>query len=210
MKMGLKEQKIMKGFMFDTNIFDELLANKVNLDLLPKNMKYYVTHIQGDEIESMDEVKKEKKAKLFSIFSKFEGEIIPTEANMLGISQFGQCKFGNGVKVPTEAAVWGVSKWGQCKWGGGVKIPTETFVLDVSRLDNEAKLGKGTYFELLQDGNQRHIEDALIGETAIVNNLTLVSNDEAFKNRVKKLGGKTLSFNEFIEMSKTHTKRKLF
>ena len=205
-----KKQSKSDGFIFDTNVFDELLNSKIDLESLPINFKYYITHIQEDEVESMGDDKKGKKDQLLSILNKFSGKLIPTEANVLGVSQFGACKLGNGVKIPTEAAVWGVSKWGQCKWGGGVKIPTETFVLDVSRLDNEAKLGKGTYFELLQDGNQRHIEDALIGETAIVNNLTLVSNDEAFKNRVKKLGGKTLSFNEFIEMSKTHTKRKLF
>lgn len=194
----LKEQWDAKGFMFDTNIFDELLSNKIDLNLLPKNFKYYVTHIQGDEINSMSDDKKEKRDKLFSIFNEFSGELISTEANVCGVSKFGACKFGNGVKIPTEAAVWDVSKWGECKWSIGVKIPTENFVLDVSRLD-EAKLDGSTYFEALKNGNTRHIEDALIGETAIVNNLILVSNDETFKNKVKKLGGKAVSFNEFME-----------
>ena len=101
------------------------------------------------------------------MFNEFNGESIPTESNVLGVSQFGACKSGN-----------------------GVKIPTESFVLDVSRLDGEAKLGTTIYFEALQNGNLKHIEDALIGETAIVNNLILVSNDGNFRNKVKKLSGR--------------------
>lgn len=189
------------GFMFDTNIFDELLNNKIELKLLSKNFKYYITHIQEDEIKSMGDDKKEKKKKLLSLLTKFTGDMIPTEANVLGVSQFGACKLGNGVKIPTEAAVWGVSKWDECKWGNGVKIPTESFVLDVSRLDGEAKLDGTTYFEALKNGNLKHIEDALIGETAIVNNLVLVSNDNSFKNKVQALGGKTLNFSEFIKLN---------
>lgn len=192
-------QKKSQGFMFDTNIFDELLNSKINLNLLPKNFKYYVTHIQGDEIESMGDDKKEKRDKLLSIFNEFDGELISTEANVCGVSQYGACKFGNGMKIPTEAAVWDVSKWDECKWGDGVKIPTENFVLDVSRLD-ETKLDGTTYFEALKNGNNIHIEDALIGETAIVNGLTLVSNDGKFRNKVLRLGGNASSFKEFIEL----------
>ena len=198
-KRSLRKQEEENDFMFDTNIFDELLHNKIDFDLLPKNLNYYITHIQEDEIESMGEDKKKKKDRLLSILNKFGGKLIPTEANVLGVSQFGACKLGNGVKLPTEAAVWGVSKWNECKWGNGIKIPTENFVLDVSRLDGGAKLGGTTYFEALQNGNLKHIEDALIGETAIVNNLTLVSNDKNFRNKVNELGGKALSFNEFIK-----------
>lgn len=197
----LKKQENILGFMFDTNIFDELLSNKIDLNLLPKNLKYYITHIQEDEIESMGEEKKEKKDQLLSLLNKFSGKLIPTEANMLGVSKFGACKLGNGVKIPTEAAVWGVSKWNECKWGNGVKIPTESFVLDLSRLDGEAKLDGTTYFEALQNGNLKHIEDALIGETAIVNDLTLVSNDENFRSKVQRLGGKAVTFNKFIEIN---------
>ncbi|OGI27990.1 MAG: hypothetical protein A2359_02180 [Candidatus Moranbacteria bacterium RIFOXYB1_FULL_43_19] len=200
-KTKSKRQENSQGFMFDTNIFDELLNNKIDLNLLPKNLKYYITHIQEDEIESMGEDKKEKKNQLLLILSRFNGEMIPTEANMLGVSKFGACKFGNGVKIPTEAAVWGVSKWNECKWGNGVKIPTESFVLDVSRLDGEAKLDGTTYFEALQNGNLKHIEDALIGETAIVKNLILVSNDESFRNKVQAVGGKAITFNKFIEIN---------
>ncbi len=197
----MQEENKTDGFMFDTNIFDELLRNKIDLDSLPKNLKYYITHIQEDEIEFMGEDKKEKKNQLLFILNKFGGKLIPTEANVLGVSQFGACKYGNGVKIPTEVAVWGVSKWDECKWGSGVKIPTESFVLDVSRLDGEAKLGSTTYFEALQNGNLKHIEDALIGETAIVKNLTLISNDGSLRSKVRALGGEALSFSEFIELN---------
>ncbi len=158
-----------------------------------------MTHIQGDEIESISDDKKKKRDELLSIFNNFNSELISTEATVCGVSQLGSCKLGNGVKISTEAAVWGVSRWDECKWGDGVKIPTENFVLDVSKLD-EAKLDGTTYFEALKNDNDNHIEDALIGETAIVNGLVLVSNDEKFRNKVTRLGGSAISFKEFIEL----------
>ena len=41
-KTKSKRQENSQGFMFDTNIFDELLNNKIDLNLLPKNLRTHV------------------------------------------------------------------------------------------------------------------------------------------------------------------------
>lgn len=78
------------------------------------------------------------------------------------------------------------------------EVATESFVLDVSRL-NQAKLGNGALFEELRQGNLESINDALIGETAIKNNLILVTNDDKFLKKVKALGGQAITFKQFLE-----------
>ncbi|MGV7106483.1 PIN domain-containing protein [Flavobacterium sp. U410] len=47
-------------------------------------------------------------------------------------------------------------------------------------------------------GNYKKTNDALIGETAIKNNLTLITNDKKFKNKVIELGGKVLTVEELV------------
>lgn len=140
------------NYIFDTNIFDKILDNQTNLDELPKNSKYFVTHIQKDEITKISKPEKqERKNHLLEVFNLIEKE-----------------------EVLTESFVWGASLWGKCKWGAG-KI-----------------------FDKLKMGNDKHIEDALIGETAIKNNLVLVTNDKDFLNKVVELGGQAISFEEFM------------
>lgn len=63
------------------------------------------------------------------------------------------------------------------------KIPTESFVLDTSRLGH-AKLSDGSLLEKLSLGNYKKTNDALIGETAIKNDLTLITNDKKLKNKI--------------------------
>lgn len=80
---------------------------------------------------------------------------------------------------------------------GPEKIPTESFILGKSRLGS-AKLGDGNLIEELRMGNYKKTNDALIGETAIKNNLTLITNDKRFKNKVIELGGHALTVDELI------------
>lgn len=77
-----------------------------------------------------------------------------------------------------------------------VIIPTSSFVLGRSRL-GEARLGDGIIFEELKKGNIKHTEDALIGETAIKENLILVTQDKTLKNKVNSQGGKAIDLTEF-------------
>lgn len=55
------------GFMFDTNIFDKVLDGKIEL---PRNQKYYITHIQYDEICNILEEKRERRWGLLKTFNK--------------------------------------------------------------------------------------------------------------------------------------------
>jgi rRNA-processing protein FCF1 len=82
-----------------------------------------------------------------------------------------------------------------------IVIPTESFVLDKSRL-GEARLGDGKILEEIRKENIEHTEDALIGETAIKNDLLLVTHDSRFKNKVNSLGGRAIDFEEFGESLK--------
>jgi len=89
LKRGLMQELLTKGlilgFMFDTNIFDEILNEKIEL---PKNLKYYVTHIQYDEILNIPLDKKERREKLLKIFNKVPKEVIATEGAVVGVSRF--------------------------------------------------------------------------------------------------------------------------
>lgn len=77
------------------------------------------------------------------------------------------------------------------------KIPTESFIIGTSRIGS-AKLGDGNLIEKLRMGNYKKTNDALIGETAIKNNLTLITNDKKFKNKVNELGGTAITVDDYI------------
>jgi len=89
------------------------------------------------------------------------------------------------------------------KWGEH-NFRTNSCVTDVSRVD-AAKLGDGiTYSQLLslldEDKPHRHdpnIKDALIGETALENGFTLVTNDDSLLKGVKELDGNAITFDAF-------------
>jgi hypothetical protein len=79
--------------------------------------------------------------------------------------------------IPTESGVYGVSKWGEFKWG-----------------DKDSKV------EDLRKGNNKHTEDALIGETAIKNGILLITNDKTLKSRVNLNSGRAINLEEFKEL----------
>jgi restriction endonuclease S subunit len=89
LEKGLMQELLTKGlilgFMFDTNIFDKILDEKIEL---PKNLKYYVTHIQHDEILNIPMDKKERREKLLKIFNKVPKEVIATEGAAIEVSRF--------------------------------------------------------------------------------------------------------------------------
>ena len=78
--------------------------------------------------------------------------------------------------------------------------PTETFVADVSCVDID-KLGGGELYEklraalnLLNDSKQNNIQDALIGEVALLQGLTLITADGDFAKVVQEHGGVVIYF----------------
>lgn len=83
----------MKNFMFDTNIFNDILDGKHDLSALETaDADFWATHIQEDEIRKTGD--EERKTRLLKVF-----------------------KIAN--KISTSSGIWGVSKWGQCKYSDG-------------------------------------------------------------------------------------------
>jgi len=72
-------------------------------------------------------------------------------------------------------------------------LPTENFILNISRLD-KAKLGTDKYYTKILTELDKHKrkennrQDALIAETALVNQITLVRNDEILIKVAKGFG----------------------
>jgi len=89
---------------------------------------------------------------------------------------------------------------------GSKKVPTESFVFGVSRLD-EAKLGDEendlysrmkVELDKLNKNKPNNIQDALIAETAIKNNIALVTEDTDLLTVTKKFRGKCANINEML------------
>ena len=78
-------------------------------------------------------------------------------------------------------------------------IPTEGIVFDTSKF-NMANFSNNNLLDEIKNDNPKNIEDALIGATAIKNNLILVTNDKNLKNKVIKNGGKAIDLKEFKEI----------
>ena len=74
--------------------------------------------------------------------------------------------------------------------------------IGVSRI-GEARISDGSdLIRKLEGGNPVHIQDALIGETAIKNALTVITNDDRFKKRIAAQGGQALTTEEFLKVLK--------
>ena len=85
--------------------------------------------------------------------------------------------------LSTESAVSGISKWGGAKW---------------SKPENLIGQIRGP----IKPKHKRYVNrtrDALIGETAIKNDLTLVTNDCDLRKKVASLGGKSMSWKQLLE-----------
>lgn len=97
-KKSLINHVVTKGFrpqavMFDTNVFNNLLDNEALLQQLPIDIKYYVTHIQHDEIMRTTDDRRRKK--LLDLFNKISDHALPTNGWLLGVSRLGQFKLGS-------------------------------------------------------------------------------------------------------------------
>lgn len=77
-----------------------------------------------------------------------------------------------------------------------IVIPTESFIPGTSRL-GEARLGDGNILEKLRKGNLKNTNDALIGEVAIKNKITLVTNDKNLRQNVNFNKGNAIDLSEF-------------
>ncbi|MDE7305609.1 MAG: type II toxin-antitoxin system VapC family toxin [Alistipes sp.] len=137
--------------IFDSNVFDDIVAGKIDMDILTRNgVEVYITHLQVDEINECPDA--EKRARLFNSMTELRPYKVPTESFCVGISRIGSAKINDGSGL----------------------------------------------IQKLEAGNSNNAHDALIGETAIKNGLTLITNDKKFKNRVAELGGMALTTEELL------------
>ncbi len=83
-----------RRYWFDTNIFNHILDESINIDSLPKNINHFITHIQFDELNETK--KEERRSKLLKIFKEINKEEILTESATFDISRFDQAKMGDG------------------------------------------------------------------------------------------------------------------
>lgn len=89
-------------------------------------------------------------------------------------------------QVPTESAYWGISEWGAAKWSDDDGV-IEGMIEKLNQ-KNKNKKNNGL--------------DALIGETAIKNEYTLVTDDNDLREVVMEMGGTVIDFEEFLSKEK--------
>lgn len=149
----------MNHYMFDTNIFNEILDQEIDITSIT-NASLYVTHIQLNEIQSTK--REERRNQLLQTFHEVDKEAIAT-----------------------ESAVWDVSEWGNAKWGSENNLYQPIL----------KRLGE------LNKKKKNNTQDALIAETAIVNNQILVTNDKDLQDVISEFGGKVIDLSTFMSSS---------
>jgi len=90
--------KSIKNVMFDTNSFDKILTGEMPIELIKQSIslgyRYFITHIQTDELSNIPDNKKDKRAKLVLFLSAVAPSLIPTESFVLGYTRLGYGKLG--------------------------------------------------------------------------------------------------------------------
>jgi len=88
--------EILKDVMFDTNALNKIIDNSLSIELLKRSInfgyKYYITHIQCDEINNIHDTQKQKRAKIFLMLSESSQSIETTETFVFGFSRLGYAK----------------------------------------------------------------------------------------------------------------------
>jgi len=140
-------------YMFDSNIFDQVVSGQIPITFINTRTKngdkFYVTHIQKDELAQCPNIK--RKNKLKRIFNAIPQDMKPTESFVVGKSRIGM-----------------------------------------------AKLSNGKTLNKIRGNNMKKTNDALIGETALNNGYTLVTEDKKLRNKINKMGGNAIKAEEFF------------
>lgn len=82
----------MKGYIFDTNIFNHILDGNIDLRALEAVNPCYTTHIQNDELQATKDV--HRRSQLLAIFMMMPQDQIPTESFVLDHSALDMAKLG--------------------------------------------------------------------------------------------------------------------
>lgn len=168
------------AYMFDTVAFNRILDGVVDIAALRGKARFYATHIQLDELSKTSNL--QRRQGLLAVFQGITEDKVPTESFVLGVSRLGEAKLGGSNLVPTESAAWNISAWDQAKWGEEDGL--------ISALRSE--------LDKLNKGKKNNIQDALIAETSIRNQFTLVTDDSDLRTVTKKFGGKCVDVKQMV------------
>lgn len=94
------KKEVAEKYIFDTNIFDDMVNEKLKVSDIVKYKNYkkveiYVTHIQIDEINKCSD--EDKRARLSIFMVKIRPILIPTSSCAFDVSRFDESKFGDGI-----------------------------------------------------------------------------------------------------------------
>jgi predicted nucleic acid-binding protein len=92
-------------------------------------------------------------------------------------------------KMPTESGAWNISSWDDFKWSDPNDHLREEILAE---MDSRKK-------------KQNNQQDSLIAETALKNNLILVTNDGILMDTMKRFNGKSIGLQEFLDSTKEMT-----
>lgn len=154
--------------MFDTVAFNRALDTEGAVELLSR---YAHTHMRifATHVQRDELAKTPDCDRRSKLLDTFEVLVPKEEGSNLG------------GKIPTESAAWNVSAWNQAKWGSDDGL-FEVILSDLNQCKKK----------------QNNVQDALISETAIQNNLALVTDDCNLTTITNKHGGRTLSFEKLM------------
>ncbi len=160
--------------MFDTNVFNRALDGILHTEALQGKVVVYATHVQRDELNNTRSV--ERRDKLNQAFVDLVAKSLPTDSLALDASRLDQARLRERREVPTTSAVWGVSRWGEAGWG----------------MEDDLYSALKEDLDLLRK-EPNNVQDALIAETAIVQEYTLITDDKNLETVAKKHGGACMS-----------------
>lgn len=89
----LFREGVVRGFMFDTHIFDKILDGQIDLSQPGVGHRLFITHVQRDEIERCKDQR--RREELLRIFESVPQIVVPTESGVFGVSRFGGAKFSD-------------------------------------------------------------------------------------------------------------------
>ena len=80
------------GYLLDTNIFNQLVDERISFAELPNDAPLLATYLQMQEIENTK--RPERREVLLSKFQEVNPQTVPVETSLWGVTPYGQGKYG--------------------------------------------------------------------------------------------------------------------
>lgn len=82
------------AYLLDTNIFNQLVDDRISFADLPSNGPFFATYLQMQEIGNTK--RQERREVLQSKFQEINPQTVPVETSLWGVTPFGEGKYGGG------------------------------------------------------------------------------------------------------------------